>query len=346
MGIMSQKRSPEVTMESTGVKKQAVSCLDAIKNSGTVIVADTADFGELKAFNATDGTTNPSLILQASQIDKHSAIIDKAIADGKATGKTGEELVLEICDELAVSFGCEILKIVPGVVSTEVDACLSFDTEKSVAKAHKIIDMYAKRGISKDRILIKMASTWEGCQAAQLLEKEGIRTNMTLLFSMCQAVAAAEAGAYLISPFVGRILDFHKKENPDADYSGMNDPGVQSVSEIYNYYKKFGYSTVVMGASFRSVDEIKNLTGCDRVTVSPKLLGALDNDTENSSVTRKLSPESAKDACRLTEKIAMDEATFRWMLNQDDMGTFKLAEGIRNFNKDAEKLKQFVMGKL
>merc|ERR1739838_1283443 len=152
-------------------------------------------------------------------------------------------------------------------------------------------------------------------------------------FSMCQAVAAAEAGAYLISPFVGRILDFHKKENPDADYSGMNDPGVQSVSEIYNYYKKFGYSTVVMGASFRSVDEIKNLTGCD-------------NDTENSSVTRKLSPESAKDACRLTEKIAMDEATFRWMLNQDDMGTFKLAEGIRNFNKDAEKLKQFVMGKL
>merc|ERR1739838_698924 len=192
---MGQKRSPEVTMESTGVKKQAVSCLDAIKNSGTVIVADTADFGELKAFNATDGTTNPSLILQASQIDKHSAIIDKAIADGKATGKTGEELVLEICDELAVSFGCEILKIVPGVVSTEVDACLSFDTD-------------AKRGISKDRILIKMASTWEGCQAAQLLEKEGIRTNMTLLFSMCQAVAAAEAGAYLISPFVGRILDF------------------------------------------------------------------------------------------------------------------------------------------
>jgi len=343
---MNQKRSAETTMESGDIKKQIVSCLDVIKNNGTVIVADTADFGELKAFNATDGTTNPSLILQASQIENYSAIVDQAVTNGKASGKIGDELVLEICDELAIAFGCEILKIVPGVVSTEVDACLSFDKEKSIEKAHKIIDMYAKRGISKDRILIKMASTWEGCQAAKVLESEGIRTNMTLLFSMCQAVAAAEAGAYLISPFVGRILDFFKKEHPEGDYSGMNDPGVISVSEIYNYYKKFEYNTVVMGASFRSAEEIKNLTGCDRVTVSPKLLEALSNDTENSSVTRKLSPETAKDASTYAEKIQMDEAIFRWMLNQDAMATFKLAEGIRNFNKDAEKLKDFVKGKL
>lgn len=338
------KRSASTVVDDATSTKKQLTSLDSIRSSSTLIVADTADFEQLASLNAHDGTTNPSLILQASQIETYKPIISKAIEAAKSTGKNGDELVEEACDRCAVAFGEEILKIVPGVVSTEVDACLSYDADASYNKALKIIKLYEELGITKDRVLIKMASTWEGCQAAKKLEAEGIRTNMTLLFSFAQACIAAEANAYLISPFVGRILDFFKSKNPSGDFTGMNDPGVKSVTEIYNYYKKFGYNTVVMGASFRSTDEIKCLSGCDRVTVSPKLLQELN--AEEKAVEKMLDAEKAKDACQLTEKLVLSEAQFRWMLNEDEMATVKLSEGIRNFNADYKKLQKFVKEQL
>eukprot|EP00915_Cephaloidophora_sp_WS-2016_P008604 GHVH01011876.1.p1 GENE.GHVH01011876.1~~GHVH01011876.1.p1 ORF type:complete len:344 (+),score=70.65 GHVH01011876.1:85-1116(+) len=338
---MPEKRLSDSVLESSDVKKQMTNCLEAIR-SRTVIVADSADFKQLETLKARDGTTNPSLVLAASLTPHYKAVIDAAVNSAKETGKVGEELVDEACDQCAVAIGCEVLKVVPGVVSTEVDARLSFNTEASLVKARHLIDLYAKKGIDKSRVLIKMATTWESCQAAKVLEKEGVRTNMTLLFSFAQACAAAEAGAYLISPFVGRILDFHKMKSPEADFSGLNDPGVKSVSEIYHYYKKFGYATVVMGASFRSTDEVKNLAGCDRVTVSPKLLQELEQDTKTASVQTRLSAETASEVCKLQEKVVMDEKQFRWEMNEDEMATVKLSEGIRNFNKDLNKLKDFI----
>ncbi|XP_055696732.1 probable transaldolase [Phlebotomus papatasi] len=315
-------------------KKAKMSCLDQLK-SMTVIVADTGDFEAMKAYKPTDATTNPSLILSAAGMDQYQHLIDKAVKRASESGGSQDEKVVEAMDILCVLFGCEILKIIPGRVSTEVDARLSFDRDASVAKALKLIKLYEEQGIDKKRILIKLASTWEGIQAAKILEEEhGVQCNLTLLFSFCQAVACAEAGVTLISPFVGRILDWYVANTENKSYPADKDPGVISVTQIYNYYKKFGYKTVVMGASFRNVGEIKALAGCDLLTISPKLLGELGASAD--SVPRKLNLESAKEAN--LEKIALDEPSFRWMLNEDQMATEKLSEGIRKFAADSRKL--------
>ncbi|XP_028138999.1 transaldolase [Diabrotica virgifera virgifera] len=301
----------------------------------TTVVADTGDFEAMKAFKPTDATTNPSLILAAAALPQYKPIIDKAIQYGNKLGGDMSQKLDNTMDMLCVLFGVEILKIVPGRVSTEVDARLSFNKEASVAKARKIINLYEEQGISKDRILIKLASTWEGIQAARELEKKhGIHCNLTLLFNFAQAVACAEAGVTLISPFVGRILDWYVANTDKKSYTGDEDPGVVSVTKIYNYYKKFGYKTVVMGASFRNVGEIKALAGCDLLTISPKLLGELE--ASHDSLPVKLSVESALKTD--LEKIEMDESTFRWMLNEDQMATDKLSDGIRKFAADSIKL--------
>jgi transaldolase len=314
----------------------AVSQLDQIKEH-TVVVADTGDFGTMKAYAPRDATTNPSLIFSAVQMDDYEYLLEKAIADNERSGLQGEALIDRIIDHLLVDFGGEILKIVPGRVSTEVDARLSFDIEGSVAKAREIIALYETRGITRDRILIKVAATWEGARAAEVLEREGIHCNLTLLFSLPQAIACAEAGVTLISPFVGRILDWYKAST-GQDYVGVDDPGVRSVHSIYNYYKKFGYQTEVMGASFRNTGEILELVGCDLLTISPGLLSELSET--NDPVMRKLDPESARSAS--IEKISMDEKRFRWLLNEDAMATEKLAEGIRKFSADIEKLEDLI----
>ena len=302
----------------------------------TKVVADTGDFASIEAYNPVDATTNPSLIYTASQDPKYASLVDDAIAYGKVqlTGKSGQ--LAKAMDKLAVNFGLKILEIVPGRVSTEVDARLSFDTEASVIKARELIALYETSGISRERILIKLASTWEGIKAAEILEKEGIHCNLTLLFSFAQAVACAEAGVRLISPFVGRILDWYKKERGVAEIAAPEDPGVLSVKKIFNYYKKFGYKTQVIGASFRNIGEIVELAGCELLTIAPKLLQELEN-TEGVLV-RKLSEEAARQS--EIEKISIDEKTFRWMINEDAMATEKLAEGIRNFTKDLEKLEE------
>ncbi|HAK93122.1 MAG TPA: transaldolase, partial [Massilia timonae] len=282
----------------------------------TTVVADTGDFQSIKAYAPQDATTNPSLILKAVQKPEYRPLLEKAIAD--APGASTEAIV----DSLLIAFGVEILKYVPGRVSTEIDAALSFDTEATVAKGRELIALYEKNGVSRERVLIKIASTWEGIRAAEILEKDGIHCNLTLLFSLCQAVACAEAGVKLISPFVGRIYDWYKKST-GTDYQGADDPGVQSVKRIYQYYRKFGYDTEVMGASFRNTSQILELSGCDLLTISPDLLQKLaDSD---APVERKLVKDDSADI----EKIAMDEKTFRFMLNEDAMGTEKLAEGIR-----------------
>lgn len=304
--------------------------LDQLKKH-TVVVADTGDFEAMKAYKPQDATTNPSLILQASQKAEYKSLFDKAVADGKSGG------VDEVMDRLVVAFGLEILKIVPGRVSTEVDARLSFDTQANIDKARHLIGMYEKAGIGRERILIKIASTWEGIKAAEVLQKEGINCNLTLLFSLAQAVACAEGGIKLISPFVGRILDWYKKST-GKDYAGAEDPGVQSVTQIYNYYKHFGYKTEVMGASFRNKGEITELTGCDLLTISPALLGELAGSEDELTV--KLDASKAKDL--KIEKIGSDEKTFRWLFNEDAMATEKTAEGIRNFAKDIVKLEKLV----
>jgi transaldolase len=304
--------------------------LDQLKQH-TVVVADTGDFEAMKAYKPQDATTNPSLILQAASKPEYKAIFDKAVADGKSGG------VDAVMDKLVVAFGLEILKIVPGRVSTEVDARLSFDTQGNIEKARQIIGMYEKAGISRERILIKIASTWEGIKAAEVLQKEGINCNLTLLFSLAQAVACAEGGIKLISPFVGRILDWYKKST-GKDYAATEDPGVISVTQIYNYYKHFGYTTEVMGASFRNKGEITELCGCDLLTISPSLLGELQNATD--AIAPKLNAANAKSL--KIERIVSDEKTFRWLFNEDAMATEKTAEGIRNFAKDIVKLETMV----
>lgn len=314
--------------------------LDQLKQF-TTVVADTGDFATLKQYSPQDATTNPSLILKAAQMPEYAWLLDKVFADGKKSGTTGQALLHGILDDLLVAFGGEILKIVPGRVSTETDANLSFDTEALVAKGRRFIELYEKQGIPRERILIKIASTWEGIRACEILQKEGINCNMTLLFSLAQAVACADAKARLISPFVGRILDWFKKST-GKDFAPAEDPGVLSVKEIYGYYKKFGHATEVMGASFRNAGEILELAGCDLLTISPPLLGELKNST--SSITRKLSPETATKSP--IEKLTLDEKKFRWLLNENQMATEKTSEGIRLFNADAMKLEKFIAAKL
>ncbi|WP_413673943.1 transaldolase [Massilia cellulosiltytica] len=295
----------------------------------TTVVADTGDFQSIKAYAPQDATTNPSLILKAVQKPEYRPLLEKTIADFPDASTE------EIVDRLLIAFGTEILKFVPGRVSTEIDAALSFDTEATVAKGRELIALYEAAGIERSRVLIKIASTWEGIRAAEILEKDGIRCNLTLLFSLCQAVACAEAGVQLISPFVGRIYDWYKKST-GTDYQGADDPGVQSVKRIYQYYRKFGYKTEVMGASFRNTSQILELAGCDLLTISPDLLQKLA-DTEGA-VERKLVADANADI----EKIALDEKTFRFMLNEDAMATEKLAEGIRAFCADSGKLKKMI----
>lgn len=307
----------------------------------TVIVADTGDFQQLQKYKPTDATTNPSLIYQASKLPQYQHLVEDGIQYGLKNGSTLEEKVTNAMDKLAVNFGLEILKIVSGRVSTEVDARLSFDTEATVERAHKIIKLYADAGIPKERILIKIASTWEGLQAAKILEQEGIHCNLTLLFSLIQAVAAAEFGATLISPFVGRILDYYKSQGQSFE-KPSEDPGVKSVTKIYNYYKKFGYKTVVMGASFRNVGEITELAGCDLLTISPSLLEELSKSEQ--SVPQKLSVENAKVSD--VQKIEISEKVFRWHLNEDAMATDKLADGIRKFAADLVKLEDEIRTKV
>lgn len=318
--------------------------LDSLKQY-TTVVADSGAFEQLKQYKPQDATTNPSLILAAIKETQYAKLIDVAVEYAKKQGGDKEKQLSIASDQLLCQFGKEILNIVPGRVSTEVDARLSFDSEATKAKARSIIAMYKEMGIEKERILIKIASTFQGIQAARDLEKEGIHCNLTLLFGFCQAVACAEAGVTLISPFVGRILDWFKQNKPDGNYDGANDPGVQSVQKIYNYYKQHGYKTIVMGASFRTTDEIKNLAGCDFLTISPGLLEKLQN--EQGSLERKLTPESAKKADAMDKVSFVDnQAEFQWQLLQDQMAFDKLHQGIYKFAEDAETMKGIIAKKL
>jgi transaldolase len=314
--------------------------LDQLKRF-TKVVADTADFESIKDFKPQDATTNPSLVYAATQKPQYAHVVEEVLADRKKSGLSGHDQIEDICDHLLVQFGGDILEIVPGRVSTETDARLSFDVEGSINKARRLIQLYEERKIARERVLIKIASTWEGLNAAEQLQKEGIRCNLTLLFSLPQAVRAAEAKAQLISPFVGRIYDWYKKENK-RDYAGPEDPGVQSVNEIYTYYKKFDIATEVMGASFRNVGQIRELAGCDALTISPELMKELSESTE--PLERKLDPEKAKSA--KIDKLELDEKKFRYLLNDNAMATEKTAEGIRKFAADVVKLEKFVASKL
>ncbi|MPM23209.1 Transaldolase [bioreactor metagenome] len=302
----------------------------------TQVVADTGDFSSIEIYKPVDATTNPSLIYAASQDARYKHLIDDAIDFARRSSSDKSERLSKAMDKLAVNFGLEILKIVPGRASTEVDARLSFDTEATVAKAREIIGLYESAGISRERVLVKIASTWEGIKAAEIVEKEGIHCNLTLLFSQVQAIACAEAGVRLISPFVGRILDWHKKDRGVPEIPATEDPGVISVAGIFNYYKKFGYPTQVMGASFRNIGEICELAGCDLLTISPSLLKELE--ATEGTLAKKLDAEKALEMD--IGKITVDEKTFRWLMNEDAMATEKLAEGIRNFTKDLIKLEK------
>jgi len=307
----------------------------------TKVVADTADFESIKDFKPEDATTNPSLVYAATQKEQYGHLLDEVLADRKKSGLSGQAQIEDICDHLLVQFGSDILGIVPGRVSTETDARLSYDVKGSIEKARRLIELYAERKIPRERVLIKIASTWEGLLAAEQLQKEGIRCNLTLMFSLPQAVRAAQAKAQLISPFVGRIYDWYKKEMK-RDYTGAEDPGVQSVTEIYAYYKKFGISTEVMGASFRNTGQIRELAGCDCLTISPELMEELSKS--NEPIERKLTPEKAKAA--KIEKLEQDEKKFRWLLNDNAMAYEKTGEGIRKFAADVVKLEKFVASKL
>lgn len=300
----------------------------------TTVVADTGDIEAIAKFQPQDATTNPSLLLKAASLPNYQGLVKDSVVWAKTQSDNAEQQVIDAADKLSVLIGLEILKIVPGRISTEVDARLSFDTSASITKAHKLIAMYNEADISNDRILIKLASTWEGIKAAEQLEQEGINCNLTLLFSFAQARACAEAGAYLISPFVGRILDWYKKDTGRNDYASNEDPGVVSVTSIYNYYKQQGFNTVVMGASFRNTGEILELAGCDRLTISPQLMDELSNNTD--TVIQKLT------SCEATaeKEAALSQAEFRWQMNEDPMATEKLAEGIRNFTIDQVKLEK------
>ena len=308
----------------------------------TTVVADTGDFEAIAEHKPQDATTNPSLLLKAAQLPQYRDLVDDALNFAVGAGQNQAARSVAFMDKLFIDFGCEILKIVPGRVSTEVDAGLSFDTEGTLAKARKLIGMYKQAGIERDRVLIKIASSWEGIRAAEKLEREGIHCNLTLLFSFAQAVACAEAGVTLISPFVGRIYDWYRKERGGKDIPADEDPGVASVKRIYDYFKKFDYKTQVMGASFRKVDQIVRLAGCDLLTISPDLLEQMER-TEGD-VQRRLSVETARASD--ARKIHLDEKTFRWMHNEDAMATEKLAESIRKFCGDARKLEQYAQARL
>ena len=313
--------------------------LDSLRNM-TVVVADTGDIDAIKKYQPQDATTNPSLILSASALPQYAPLIDEAVAYAKAQSADKAQQLIDAEDKLAVNIGLEILKIVPGRISTEVDARLSYDTQATVEKARKLISLYNAAGISNDRILIKIASTWQGIRAAEILEKEGINCNLTLLFSEAQARACAEAGVYLISPFVGRILDWYKANTDKKEYAPAEDPGVISVTKIYNYYKEYGYKTVVMGASFRNVGEIIELAGCDRLTIAPALLKELQENS--TALVRKLDYKGEVKA----KPQPLTEAEFYWQHNSDAMAVEKLAEGIRKFAVDQEKLEAMLSAKL
>jgi transaldolase len=315
--------------------------IDALKRF-TTVVADTGDLAAIAKHKPQDATTNPSLLYQAAQMPEYKHILDEAIHHAVQMPGDRAARAEAFMDKLLVRFGCEILQTVPGRVSTEVDAGLSFDTEGTLAKAHRLIDLYRAAGIGRERVLIKIASTWEGIRAAEQLEREGIHCNLTLLFSFAQAVACAEAGVTLISPFVGRIFDWHCKNRGVKDIPADEDPGVESVTHIYNYFKKFDYKTQVMGASFRKVDQILALAGCDLLTISPDLLEQLQKTS--GEVARRLSVAGAKASDAV--QIQLDEKSFRWMHNEDAMATDKLSEGIRKFYADARKLEQFALGKI
>jgi len=321
-------------------KKTKLNQLEQLKNF-TKVVADTADFESIKDFKPQDATTNPSLVYAATQKQQYTHLIDEVLADRKNSGLSGQAQIEDVCDHLLVQFGCDILDIVPGRVSTETDARLSYDVEGSMKKGRRLIKLYEDRKIPRERVLIKIASTWEGLNAAEQLQKEGIRCNLTLMFSLVQAVRAAEAKVQLISPFVGRIYDWYKREYK-RDYAGAEDPGVQSVGEIYTYYKKFGIPTEVMGASFRNVGQIRELAGCDCLTISPELMKELSESTD--PLERKLDPEKAKQA--KIDKLELDEKKFRWLLNENAMAYEKTAEGIRKFAVDVVKLEKYVASKL
>ena len=313
--------------------------LDSLRNM-TVVVADTGDIDAIKKYQPQDATTNPSLILSASALPQYAPLIDEAVAYAKAQSANKAQQLIDAEDKLAVNIGLEILKIVPGRISTEVDARLSYDTQATVEKARKLIALYNAAGISNDRILIKIASTWQGIRAAEILEKEGINCNLTLLFSEAQARACAEAGVYLISPFVGRILDWYKANTDKKEYAPAEDPGVISVTKIYNYYKEYGYNTVVMGASFRNVGEITELAGCDRLTIAPALLKELQENS--TALVRKLDYKGEVKA----KPQPLTEAEFYWQHNSDAMAVEKLADGIRKFAVDQEKLEAMLSAKL
>merc|ERR1712187_431331 len=332
--LFHQLFSPTLTMSS----------LEQLKSTGTVVVCDSGDFATIGKYKPQDATTNPSLILAASKKPEYASLIDAAVASGKQEGLTLDEKVDATLDRLLVEFGKKILDIIPGKVSTEVDARFSFDTQASVNKALHIIKLYESQGISKDRILIKIASTWEGIQAAHILQsKHGINCNLTLIFSAVQAIAGAEAGAFLISPFVGRILDWYKA-NHKKEYTAEEDPGVKSVQQIFNYYKKYGYKTIVMGASFRNTGEITELAGCDYLTISPNLLEDLYNST--ASVPKKLASEDVAHLDIPRKSYIVDEPLFRFELNEDAMATEKLREGISKFAADAVTLKDILKQKI
>jgi len=308
----------------------------------TTVVADTGDIEAIAHHRPQDATTNPSLLYHAAQMPDYRHLVEEAADLAVKRGGRHEEMAAEFIDRLFVLFGEEILKVVPGRVSTEVAASLSFDTKATIDKGRKLISLYEKQGVTRERVLIKVASTWEGIRAAELLEKEGIHCNLTLLFSFAQAVACAEAGVTLISPFVGRIYDWYKKEGGGKEIAPDQDPGVGSVTRIYNYYKKYGYKTQVMGASFRNVNQIVRLAGCDLLTISPELLDQLEQ--AEGTLDRKLDPMKAK--ASKEERLHLDEKTFRWMHNDDAMATEKLAEGIRKFNSDAQHLEDYALSQV
>jgi transaldolase len=303
----------------------------------TTVVADTGDFDAIAEYRPQDATTNPSLLFKAAKMPQYRELVEDAIVFGQSQGANSLDKARWTMDKLAVNFGGEILKIVPGRVSTEIDARLSFDTEGTVRRAETLMGLYDRAGVSSDRVLLKIASTWEGIRAAERLERQGLHCNLTLMFSFPQAIAAADAGATLISPFVGRILDWYKKAESVAGYPADEDPGVQSVTRIFNYYKRHGYQTVVMGASFRNIDETLELAGCDYLTIAPTLLAELAST--HGEIVRKLDPEKARNMT--IERVSFDEPLFRWGLNEDAMATEKLAEGIRLFAADALRLEQF-----
>jgi len=321
-------------------KKVGLNQLEQLKKF-TKVVADTADFESVRQFKPQDATTNPSLVYAATQKEQYGHLLEEVLTDRKKSGLSGAAQIEDICDHLLVQFGTDILEIVPGRVSTETDARLSYDVEGSIKKARRLVELYEERKIPRERVLIKVASTWEGLLAAEQLQKEGIRCNLTLLFSLPQAVRAADAKVQLISPFVGRIYDWYKKENK-RDYTGPEDPGVQSVTEIYTYYKKFGIPTEVMGASFRNIGQIRELAGCDCLTISPELMKELSESTD--PLERKLNPDKAKPA--KIDKLELDEKKFRWLLNDDAMAYEKTGEGIRKFAADVVKLEKLVASKL